>query len=222
MNDTRPPIRGLETIEASPRIGETLFALTRRSAEFHGHLCPGLAVGIIAASIAMEAAERAEDEELVAIVENDACGVDAVQAITGCTFGKGNLVFRDYGKSVFSFFYRSGRRALRLSLRPDVYKTDDRAKMNAYFAKVKNGTATTADTDEFWNNHVRRTREILERGRDIYTIEEIAMDPPENARIFDSVVCSSCGEHVMVTRTVKDGERALCFPCARREGKRDE
>ena len=34
---------------------------------------------------------RAEDEEIVAIVENDACGVDALQCVSGCTFGKGNL-----------------------------------------------------------------------------------------------------------------------------------
>lgn len=32
---------------------------------------------------------RAEDEEIVAIVENDACGVDDLQCVTGCTFGKG-------------------------------------------------------------------------------------------------------------------------------------
>ena len=40
---------------------------------------------------------HAADEEIVAIVENDACGVDALQCVTGCTFGKGNLIFRDYG-----------------------------------------------------------------------------------------------------------------------------
>lgn len=38
------------------------------------------------------------DEEMVAIVENDSCAVDAIQVLTGCTLGKGNLIFRDYGK----------------------------------------------------------------------------------------------------------------------------
>jgi hypothetical protein len=48
--------------------------------QFHGHECPGLAIGYRMATAAMEALEsfRAEDEELVAIVENDACGVDAL------------------------------------------------------------------------------------------------------------------------------------------------
>ena len=77
--------------------------------QFHGHECPGLAIGYKMATAAMEALEslRAEDEDLVAIVENDACGVDALQCITGCTFGKGNLLFRDYGKQVYTIYSRS-------------------------------------------------------------------------------------------------------------------
>jgi len=66
---------------------------------FHGHLCPGLAIGyrMTRAALAALGAGRAEDEDLVAVVENDACGVDAVQYLSGCTFGKGNLIFRDVG-----------------------------------------------------------------------------------------------------------------------------
>ena len=58
--------------------------------------------------------ERAEDEELVAICENDACGVDAVQVLTGCTAGKGNLILRDWGKQVFTFGRRSDGNLLRV------------------------------------------------------------------------------------------------------------
>ena len=59
--------------------------------EFHGHLCPGLTIGYLAAKVGLErlGIGRAEDEELIAIVENDSCAVDAVQVLTGCTFGKG-------------------------------------------------------------------------------------------------------------------------------------
>ena len=58
--------------------------------EFHGHECPGLAMGFRMACAGLEALSsmHAEDEELVAIVENNACGVDALQCVTGCTFGK--------------------------------------------------------------------------------------------------------------------------------------
>jgi len=86
---------------------------------FHGHLCPGLAIGYRAAKIAMErlAAKRAEDEEVIAIVENDSCSADGVQWITGCTFGKGNFFFRDHGKQVFTFALRPTGRAVRIALK---------------------------------------------------------------------------------------------------------
>lgn len=40
--------------------------------EFHGHMCPGLAMGIQAAEIALrEIGAHAKDEEVVAVVETD-------------------------------------------------------------------------------------------------------------------------------------------------------
>ena len=53
---------------------------------FHGHICPGLIIGYRAAKLAAKELElhRDKDEELVAVVENDACGVDAIQSMLGC------------------------------------------------------------------------------------------------------------------------------------------
>ena len=61
---------------------------------FHGHACPGLALGYRAAEYALQHLRtgRSDDEDLVAIVENDACGVDAIQMVAGCSVGKGNLI----------------------------------------------------------------------------------------------------------------------------------
>ncbi len=75
---------------------------------FHGHQCPGLAIGFRAAEIAKAkmGLNFSQDEEIVCITENDACGVDAVQVITGCTMGKGNLIFKDTGKMAFTFINR--------------------------------------------------------------------------------------------------------------------
>jgi formylmethanofuran dehydrogenase subunit E len=75
---------------------------------FHGHVCPGLSIGYRAAKAAMTwlAEKRSEDEEVVAIVETDACSADAVQVLTGCTFGKGNFIFRDYGKMALTLLSR--------------------------------------------------------------------------------------------------------------------
>ena len=36
--------------------------------------------------------------------------------MTGCTFGKGNFIFKDYGKQVYTFIRRSDGEAIRISI----------------------------------------------------------------------------------------------------------
>ena len=76
--------------------------------EFHGHECGGLAIGYQAALYARELLniEKSQDEDIVCITENDACGVDAIQVILGCSMGKGNLLIKMRGKQAFSIFNR--------------------------------------------------------------------------------------------------------------------
>ena len=43
-----------------------------RAAAFHGHMCPGLAIGVRAAEVALaQVGPHAQDEEVVSIVETD-------------------------------------------------------------------------------------------------------------------------------------------------------
>ncbi len=90
--------------------------LWKKTVSFHGHECPGLAIGFKACEAVMEkmGLEFSKDEEVVCVTENDACGVDAIQVITGCTVGKGNLVFRGTGKMAFSFYNRLNGESLRM------------------------------------------------------------------------------------------------------------
>ena len=87
--------------------------------QFHGHSCPGLAMGYRMASAALEVLgeKHSTDGELVAIVENNACGVDALQYLSGCSFGKGNLIFKDYGKHVYTLYDRRSRNRVRVLFR---------------------------------------------------------------------------------------------------------
>ena len=59
---------------------------------------------------------------VVAVTETDMCGVDAIQFLTGCTYGKGNLIHLDYGKMAFSFYSRANQKAVRIVLIPETIK----------------------------------------------------------------------------------------------------
>ena len=165
---------------------------------FHGHLCPGLLIGYRAALIGLSelGAARSEDEEIVAVVENDSCSVDAIQFLTGCTYGKGNLVFRDWGKQVFSLAYRPEGRGVRLVFKGDGLKT--RRPDN------------TTDREAF-------ARLLLEApDRELFAWEKITLDLPRQARIFPTVPCDECGEGVMEPKLRKVGARRLCPACVNR------
>ena len=94
---------------------------------FHGHACGGLTIGFKAAQYAASllGLTRSADEQVVCVAENDACGVDAIQALLGCTAGKGNLIFRVQGKQAFSFYERASGRSVRLVLRRGARRHDE-------------------------------------------------------------------------------------------------
>lgn len=60
-----------------------------KAVEFHGHECPGLAIGVRAVEAAKVkmGIHFSQDEEIVCVTENDACGVDAIQVLAGCSLG---------------------------------------------------------------------------------------------------------------------------------------
>jgi len=183
--------------------------------EFHGHVCPGLAIGYRVAEIALEHLQvmRSPDEELLAIVENDACGVDAIMVLTGCTLGKGNLIFRDLGKQVYTFGSRSSTRALRISVYGDsVHRSDP--QMDRLRDKVFGGTATEEEKSQFDLARSQRIEELLHMPEEEFCkLEQVDFRLPIKAQMFPSVQCARCGEYVMEPRArVRDGA-FVCLDC---------
>lgn len=181
---------------------------------FHGHLCPGLAMGIRASEIALERiGKHAVDEEVVAVVETDMCAVDAIQFLTGCTFGKGNLIHRDYGKNAFTFVRRSDNKAIRILTKPDAWGDSSDAHRQLS-ARVRSGTAKLEEKARFRELHLVKARRILDAPLEqLFSINEMTMTPPKKARIYASIRCEECGEEAMETRIRKFAGRDLCIPC---------
>lgn len=156
---------------------------------FHGHQCPGLAIGFRAAEIARErlGVLFSQDEEIVCITENNACGVDAVQVITSCTVGKGNLIFKDTGKMAFTFLCRKSGQACRIMLKPATREMD-RAERQDYILR---GPA-----------------------EEVFKVEDVQMALPEKARIFETIVCEVCGEGAPEHKIRLQEGKKVCLDCA--------
>jgi formylmethanofuran dehydrogenase subunit E len=193
---------------------ETLPDDLKRCIEFHGHLCPGLSLGYVAAKEAMKQLKEgfSEDEELVAIVETDACFADAVQVLTGCTFGKGNFLYKDHGKLALTLLSRRQGRGVRLCLKPEAFPADE--EHLGLIKKVIEGSASEEERARFQDLHQERSKRVLKRGaEEIFKIEEVNVEIPPKARIERSIQCDRCGEPTMASKLKDIDGKRLCGGC---------
>jgi formylmethanofuran dehydrogenase subunit E len=185
----------------------------QETTHFHGHWCPGLAIGIRAAEWALKEMGKSPDEEIVAVVETDMCGVDAIQYLTGCTFGKGNLIHKDYGKNAFTFYRRRDGKAVRLVLRPSVY--GETGPLMRKLHRKMQAEGLSQEEEKTWKDtRAAVSKRIMESDMaEVFDFKSPESRVPKKARILASLTCESCGEPVMETRTRRFNDQVLCIPC---------
>ena len=140
--------------------------LWEKAAEFHGHKCPGLAIGYKVSLLTLkhlDIKDNIDDEDIVCIAETDACGVDAVQVILKATVGTGAMRILYTGKQAFNIFNRKNGKKARFVLN-DMQNFDTKEERMKYILS----------TDE----------------EKLFTIKEVKMDFPEKAKIFNSYICA--------------------------------
>lgn len=167
---------------------EQIFSRFAQAAEFHGHQCPGLAIGVRAAVEGLRLLEipDIQDKNLYCVAESMACYIDGIQAIAGCTFGKGNLIYRPTGKCAFNFYHTESGRSVRLLWKKTAFAGDK----NARIAHI-----LTAPLDE------------------VFAVGKPRAQLPARQGHTPELVCSLCGEaaeeHMM---RIKDG-KPVCPDC---------
>jgi formylmethanofuran dehydrogenase subunit E len=181
--------------------------------KFHGHICPGLALGYrVSKFIVKEFGKKALDEEIVAIVENSSCAVDAIQVMTGCTFGKGNLIFKDYGKQVYTFVKRPSSNGIKISVH---WKSpEETAKEKQMWERYMRGDRSKEVLRTVHKRKSKKIEAILKaEDKELFKIVKEKVNLPEEAVIYPSIPCALCGEKVMEPRArVKNGQ-IVCIPC---------
>lgn len=156
--------------------------------KFHGHECPGLAIGYLASKGAKEYLELefSEDEEIVCIAENDACGLDAIQLMLGCTVGKGNLLIRLRGKSVYHFYNRKNNKSVRMSLK---------------------------NRDKSLSREDYKNLLINANPKDLFDFTPTNIKLPEKARLFLSETCEVCKEKSSEQFIRLQEGKKVCLDC---------
>jgi formylmethanofuran dehydrogenase subunit E len=197
---------------------EKLEYLLMEAGKIHGHFCPGLAMGVRAATFAMQKIKEHSDgmEDVVAITETNNCFADGIQFVTGCSFGNNALIFKDFGKNAFTLATRSGK-GIRI-----ITKNDSRDYLHA---------ANSEFFDQFKKVVIEKNHNPEEKAKlraagskasfnllnldfnKIFDWKEVSVQLPEYAPIHESIICNICGENTMATRIVEKEGKQLCLSC---------
>lgn len=175
----------------------------QNTVRFHGHACPGLAIGYrmalsASSALGLEVSLHEDscrtispDEELVCVAETDACCVDAVQILLGCTLGKGNLLLKLRGKTSMTFYHRPSRNAVRAVWQADVHTPEGREMSR----------------DEKLLHFLTAPEERLLR------VYAVPFDPPSRALISRSLICAKCGELTAEYAVRLHDGQVFCLDC---------
>lgn len=162
--------------------------------EFHGHVCPGLAIGVKATLLAIKEIDAIigenADEDIVCLAETDACGVDAPQILLGTTAGNGGLRIVNGGKHAFSFYNRNNGKSVRI-----------------FFSGIEEELSKEAKIELI----------LSSKGDSLFQISSTIASFPQRAQIYKSIKCSLCGELTAENYIKYTNNKPICSDCCEKD-----
>ena len=117
--------------------------LWKEVVKFHGHECPGLAIGIRACeAIISKMNIKPKEDKIICITENNTCPVDGIKYVFGCDYDKKNLFYKESDELAFNIFNASNNDSLMI-----IYKGKNNTDTKDGYMKY----ILSADIDELFD-----------------------------------------------------------------------
>ena len=185
--------------------------------EFHGHKCPMMPLGYRMGALALKVLEedRMPDHGLWVVSEMgvrhpQGCLNDGLQAVTGCTYGKGLIRRLHYGKYAAIIFHPQ-KTAIRIVVKPEYIDTMHHNAAE-FFNYRQKGLQPSQIPEEVAD---RAIQPILEASDDeMFIIQNLpGLKLQKLLGSWQRAKCDKCGEYVFELYVrIKDGQD-LCIPC---------
>jgi|Deesub1362A_J573_1020465.scaffolds.fasta_scaffold00570_16 formylmethanofuran dehydrogenase subunit E len=171
-----------------------------RAIAIHGHLAPGIALGVRMASIAMVLlGNPGRGRGLTGIVETKVCLPDALMAVAGTTPGNGNLIIHDIGKLALAITRYPSGEGYRVALRSSAAELSEALEKFMY----RRAKLSHEERDML-------AKLFLEMDEDYFKAERIKLTLDLTPRRTPIARCSSCGE-LQPQGFMLNG---ICRPCS--------
>lgn len=172
--------------------------------DFHGHTCPGIAIGFRVAQIAQRelGLRPGPGSELLVKAETHSCALDAFQVLNKATCGRGSLRVKEKGKHVYLFQYSGREEIVRIA--------------------IKGALIEHVAEPESFASPRQRQNWVLENiqfilgspEEDFCAIQKIPSSLQQTSKAPHWATCSVCGEAVRPDHAVQSGEEYKCLTCA--------
>lgn len=182
--------------------------------DFHRHLCLDIAVGYrVGKALMREMKDEIKNmKEVIALVGNETCALDAIQEVTGCTFGKRNLQLTRLGKPVYILQNTKTGKAVRLYC--SYWDTFDHTELRKKKKEAKGPEATTEQKASFQKLTEEKIDAILAAPEsELFSIRQITLPAPPKMGKYQAEPCASCGEYVNVALLSDQGGNKHCTEC---------
>ncbi|HXN06534.1 MAG TPA: FmdE family protein [Nitrospiria bacterium] len=182
---------------------------------FHGHLCLDIAMGyrIAKAAVREMGTELKNMKEVIALVENETCAVDAIQEFTGCTLGKRNLIMTATGKPVYILQNTKSQNAVRIYCH--YWDTFDPDGSHSARRKAMTGPgATPEQRAEFQKELDQKIQAILTLPEEkLFRVKKVKLPPPPKVGKYKARPCPQCGESTHEGRFADFDGKKVCKTC---------
>ncbi len=186
----------------------------KRVVEFHGHLCPELAIGMKACEYARKllSKENEQSGRISVLAENCTSALDAIQVLLGVTLGNQCLKVLDFGKHNYTFSARNGGEEFTLVMKGFLY--GDESEYEILEEKIAHNQISLDEVVRFQELLDGRVLKLLssipEEIFDVLDVEQQVLTMESPAAYLS---CSGCGQKVLREHAVEFHGKSYCAPC---------
>lgn len=189
----------------------------KRVVDFHGHLCPELAIGMKACEYALELLFKGDKPSgrISVVAENCTSALDALQVLLGVTLGNQALKVIDFGKHNYTFSSVKSEDGFTLRLKGIHY--GDEQEYEILEERIVNNQISLDEVVKFQGLLDERVRRLLSsRPEDLFDVVNAGQTALTMETPATYLPCPGCGQQVLREHTVEFKGRLFCAPCAQR------
>jgi len=186
----------------------------KRVVDFHGHLCPELAIGMKACEYARRLLFKDEEPlgRISVLAENCTSALDAFQVLLGVTLGNQCLKVLDFGKHNYTFSVGNTEEGFTLRLKGFSY--GDELEYEILEEKIVHNQISLDEVVKFQELLDGRVLKLLSsRPEDVFDL----VNADQNILTMETpaayLSCAGCGQQVLKEHAVEFRGRLYCAPC---------